>query len=397
MWTFFLVSLLHMAGMAISPALNQMKTVAFPQYDLVSIQTALALSSLTMPCVSLLSAAAIRRGFLTKKSSVALGLFSLGLTGILSLFLNGSLWHLRVLAILTGFGSGCYLTTSISIMMDRFDADERRKISGYQSVFVNAGAILAGVLGGLLASWRWHGGYLFFLVGIPLGVLTLLLLPEEKRTALVRGTPKQVFKIKPIVFYYTAVIAVFMLSYAVVGGNLAVHMAASGVKSTAVVGTLTSFQMVGGAVFGFFFGKSSVKFRDYLITGAFLLLFVGMTILNIFHSSLVCAYIGVFLAGISITMIGPQCIVSASDHVNTRSSALASSLLNGLAPGFGGFLSPIVFTSLTDALVKDSTNFRYQFVAFFALACAAAVTVVTRVRAKKNRGSLTEAVCKELS
>jgi MFS family permease len=398
MWTIFMVSLLQMAGMAISPALNQMKTVAFPQYSLFAIQTVLAISSLTMPCVSLLSAAAIRRGFITKRSTVAVGLFALGLAGLLSLILNKALWQLGVLSAITGFGSGCYLTTAISIMMDRFEPTERRRISGHQAVFVNMGAILAGLLGGFLAAWQWYGGYLVFVAGIPMGVLALILLPRENRTKAARSdAPKQAFKVKPIIFYYAAIVIVFMLAFAVIGGNLAVHMAESGINNPAVVGALTSFQMVGGALFGFIFGRFSAKFKDYTLVIAFFLLFAGLTILSVFHASLICAFIGVFLTGISITMIGPQCIFSSSNHVDTHSSALASSLVSGLAPGLGGFLSPIIFTNLTDALVKDSTNFRYQFVAFFALACAVAVAGITYVRSKRNRESLAKAVCEELS
>ena len=388
MWTVFIISLLQMVGLAVTPALNQMKTVAFPQVPLSGLQTVLALSSLVMPGVSLLTAAAIRRGIVTKKSVVVTGLFILGTAGFLSLFLHAALWHLAVLAVLSGCGAGCYLTTAISFIMDRFEPAERRKISGYQSIFVNSGAVLAGLFGGVLAAARWYGGYLVYLVGIPVGVAALVLLPKESKPGAVgpERTGRKA-KLKPAVFFYAATVALFMLGYAACSGNLAVHMAESGVKSTAVVGTLTSFQMVGGALFGFVFGRFSAKFKDYTLAIAFGMLFLGLTILNVFHGSLVWAYIGVFFAGISISMLGPQCIYSASHHVDATTSALASSLINGLAPGLGSFLSPVIFTNLTTAIAGESTNFRYQFVAFFSLACGIVLAVLTAMRTKRARNT----------
>lgn len=398
MWTIFMVSLVQMAGLAITPALNQMKTIAFPQYSLSDIQTTLAISSLVMPAVSLLSAAAIRRGLVTKRLVVTTGLFALGLAGVLSLFLHRLLWNIGLLSAITGFASGCYLTTAISIMMDQFDTAQRQKISGFQSVFVNGGAVLMGLLGGLLAAWKWHGGYMVFLIGIPMGLIAIFTLPKEKRTkAASAEKAKQKSKIKPDIFYYAAIIGVFMLAYAACNNNLAVHMANSGVNNTAIVGTLASFQMVGGALFGFVFGRVSSKFKDYVLVLAFTCLFLGLTILNVFHTSLPMAYVGVFLAGISISMLGPQCIFSASHHVDKNSSALASSLINGLAPGLGSFLSPVIFTNLTTALAGNNTNFRYQFVAFFVLACGIAVAVMTYRRGKKEKTSVTQTICEELA
>jgi MFS family permease len=386
-----------MTGMAISPALNQMKTVAFPQNTLSELQTALAMSGLVMPVVSLLSAAAIRYGLVTKRTVVACGFMTLGLTGILSLFLHSALWHLGLFSALNGFAGGCYLTTTLSILMDQFNTSERQKVMGYQGVFANTGAILMGIFGGLLASWHWYGGYLIMLAGIPAGLLAFFALPKEKRMRSVdekRTGLKS--RIKPVVFYYAAIGAIYMMAGVVCGGNLAVHMASSGIKNTAVVGTLASFQMVGGALFGFVFGRFSAKFKDYMFVIAFSCLFAGLIILSVCGTSLLLAFIGVFLAGISASMMGPQCVVSVSEHVDEKTSALASSLVNGFAPGLAGFLSPVIFTNLTDAIVKDSTSFRYQFVAVYALICGVAVWAMTFLRAKKGKKSLTEAVCEEL-
>jgi MFS family permease len=393
MWTAFMASLMHMIGMAITPAINRIATTAFPQHPLASIQTALSLSGIVMPCVSLLTAILIRRGFLTKKDVVVIGLFILGATGILSQFLHTQFWHLIILSILSGIASGCYLTTIISVIMDQFEMGERQKIMGYQSIFVSVGAILCGFFGGLLAAWRWYGGYLVMLAGIPLGLLALFALPKEERKAVKRDDrPKKTPKLHPDIFYYTAIVMLFMTAYAVCAANLAVHISNAGMGGAQIAGTLTSFQMVGGACIGFAFGRLSRLFGDYLIAIAFLVLGAALTILNVFSASLPCAFVGVFLAGVSISLLGPQCIFSSSNCVDVRSSAVASSLINGLGPGIGSFLSPVIFTNLTNAIVPNSTNFRYQFVSVVALGLAVILAGLTALRAKRRKAGRVESV-----
>jgi sugar phosphate permease len=117
-----------------------------------------------------------------------------------------------------------------------------------------------------------------------------------------------------------------------------------------------------------------------------------MTILNVFSASLPCAFVGVFLAGVSISLLGPQCIFSSSNCVDVRSSAVASSLINGLGPGMGSFLSPVIFTNLTNAIVPNSTNFRYQFVSVVAMGLAVILAALTALRAKRRKAGRVESV-----
>lgn len=384
MWTVWAVSLLQMIGSAIAPAMNIIKTTVFTQYPLSKIQTVMALTGLVSPFVSLLSAELIRRGLLTKKRVVLTGLFTLGTVGLLSLVLHTQLWHLGLLSVLTGIASGCYLSTMLSIMMDKFLPQERQVVTGLQSVFVNLGGFLISVLGGVLATWHWYGGYLILLAGIPIGVLAFVALPKEERI-IPRGKNQssETSRFDSDIFFYAISIFVFMLFFGAINPNLAIHMASSGFKNTALVGVVTSIQMAGGMAFGFIFPKFSRLFNDKLILMAYFLLAASLSILNLFHGSLVMISIGVFFAGASLSLIGPHCVVAVSNCVDKRTSALATSLITGLAPGLGSFLSPVIFTTLTTAIAGDSTNYRYQFVAFVALACAVILTVFMSLRRKK--------------
>lgn len=393
MWTVWAVSLLQMIGSATAPAMNIIKTSVFAQYPFSQIQTVMALSGLVSPFVSLLTAELIRRGLITKKAVVLGGLFTLGATGFLALILNTQLWHLGLLSILTGIASGCYLSTVLSIMVDKFTPGERQVVTGFQSVFVNVGGFLISVSGGLLAAWRWYGGYMILLVGIPVGIMAFLTLPREEKVRPGVGTDAAVkAKFEPAIFFYAITVLIFMLLFSVINQNLAVHMAASGFKNPAYVGVITAVQMAGGMAFGFVFPKLTRLYKDNLLFIAYFMLAVGFSILNLFHSSLVLIGVGVFLTGASMSLIGPHCVVAVSHCVDARTSALATSLVTGLAPGLGSFLSPVIFTNLTTVLGGESTNFRYQFVGITALAGGIVLVAYMTVRKhRKQTAGMTEA------
>ena len=135
--------------------------------------------------------------------------------------------------------------------------------------------------------------------------------------------------------------------------------------------------MIGGVLTGLVFDKLSARFQDKMIAFAFFALFIGYSMLNIFHGSLAVLFIAVFINGTSISMIVPQCIFSVSNIVDTTNSALANMFIVAIAPCLGGFLSPVVFTNLTQAIAGPSTLFRYQFVGITALVFGVIIAFTT--------------------
>lgn len=384
MWTVYVVALIQMIGVALSPAVDQMTRV-FSGYSLSVIQTVISLPGLLIPTVGLVAAELIRRSVVTKKAVVTAGLFSMGAAGLLSLVLHDRFWHVVVLCGLMGISAGCYLSTILSIMVDRFSPDERKTVTGYQAVFVNIGGFLCGVFGGMLAGWKWYGGFLVALVGIPMGVMSIFMLPKEDR---VHGAGKksagQRTRLNPDIFYHAIVLTVFMMLFVVCNGNLAVHLTNSGYTDTTLIGLVASVQMAGGAAFGFFFAKVSGRLKDRLPEIAFFMLFLSYTALNVFHGSLVMQIFSVFFLGMALSVISPYCVIAVSGCVDASTSAFATSLITGFAPGIGGFLSPLILTNLTNRLGGSSTSYRYQFVGFLALGCGALMAAATMLRRKRK-------------
>jgi MFS family permease len=174
----------------------------------------------------------------------------------------------------------------------------------------------------------------------------------------------------------------FLFLYIVSSSNISTHLYNANVGNSAAAGLITAVTMGGGVFAGLFFNKLSSRFGDYLISFAFIVLFIGFTLLNLGHASLALIMLGAFITGMSMSMITPQCLFSVSNIVDASNSSAATSLIVSIAPGIGGFLSPLIITNLTTLLGGDSTNFRFQFVGFTALAVGMVVLYTTYRRQK---------------
>jgi MFS family permease len=383
--TFMLISLLQMAQFALTPGIAMIKAKVFPELDLSVIQTAMTLPSLLSMVFSLVSALLISRHLISKKVSVIIGVSLVALTGLASLIFHTQFWNLLILSVLLGSGMGFYIAPSASIIFDNFNEEERRLSVGYQTSSINFGGIIMSVGGGFLATLVWYGGYLMLFIAIPVIIASILTVPNDhKKAEHSSGSVHRKSKIPLDVFYYGIFAFFFLLIFNVCGTNISTHIANANLGNTATAGIATAIQMAGGVFAGFIFNKLSEKVKDMMIAFAFFIVFIGFTVINLGQMSLLAVFIGVFITGMSISIIIPQCLFSTSNRVDASNSAAATSIVNCILPGIGGFLSPGVFTNLTTALAGESTKFRFQFVGFVALAFGILLVFTTIRRTKRE-------------
>ncbi len=385
MWVVALTGMLQMPSMGASAAVRTMVEV-FGK-ELVEVQTSMASSGIVLPIVSIIIAILIRKEIVSKRTVVIFGLGLLSFTGFLSIFIHQWFWSIRLMAILQGIASGCYVSTAISLVIDDYTVDERRKINGMHSVFVGLGGILLCLIGGLLVNLLWYAGYLLFLLSLPLFILSFFAIPKKPKSKKTEenGEKKKRSKINPDIFYYVALVLLFMIIYNSSASNISTHFKNNGIGDYAkFAGFATATQMAGTMIMSFFFNKLSKRFGDMIISFAFAFIFVGFTIINLFSKSIVMMFIGIFIMGLSMPCLGPQAILAISKRVDDSTSAIGTSLANGIAPGLGTFLSPVIITNITEAISPNNTNFRYQFAGCLALAMAVFVFIMSKVREKKH-------------
>ena len=380
-------SLMQMAQFALTPGIAKISAEVFPHIAFWKIQTAMTLPSLLAMVMSVVSALVIGRRLLSKKACVVVGMVLTALTGVVALLAHQQFWHLCLLSILIGAGMGFFIAPSASIMFDNFSEEERRLSMGYQTSAINFGGIVMSIGGGYLASMVWYGGYLALLLAVPVVVICIVAIPNDKRAAHTESgsaarRPKS--KLPPDIFYYGVISFFFLLIYNVGLTNISSHLQAAQLGDTTTAGIATAVQMAGGVAAGFVFIRLSAKFKDYLIPFSFVIIFLGFTIVNLGQKSLLAEFIGVFVTGTAVSIFVPQALFSTSNRVDASNSSAATAIVNCIMPGLGGFLSPVVFTNLTMALGGPSTSFRFQFVAFVALVFGLVLTAVTLRRTRRE-------------
>lgn len=389
MWTIFLLSAIQIPHYALTTGIDLLSKV-YPQYPLATIQTVVMSPSLLAAVGGVASSLLIRYHKLTKRSAVLIGLSLVAITGILSLAVHTAFWQIVMFSVFIGTGMGFFIPTTVSIMFDNFEEKERQLVSGVSLSFVNGGCILMSIIGGLLFTLAWYGGYIVMLIALPVLLMSFFAIPKEKQPLHSEDRPKHsavkrpATKLPADVYYYSALAFIFMLIYTVASSNLAPHLAGANLGDSATAGIATGIMMGGGIIAGALFTRCSSVLKDHMITLAFVFIFIGFTILNLFKSSLIADFAAVLLVGMTVSMLIPQCMFDISNTVDETNSSTSTMIFSSIAPGTAGFLSAIIFTPLTAAIGNNTTEFRFQFVAFVSLAVAALVFLNTVRRARKT-------------
>ena len=391
---FMIASMLQMAQFALTPGIAKISAEVFPDIAFWKIQTAMTLPSLLSMVMSVVSTLVIGKRLLSKKACVVIGVALMAMTGLVVLVAHYQFWHLCMLSVFIGSGMGFLIAPSASIVFDNFNEEERRLTMGYQTSAINFGGIVMSIGGGFLAAMLWYGGYLMLLLGIPVIVLCIVAIPNDKRAhrqSPDNHAPRARSKLPSDVYYYGVISFVFLLVYNVCGTNISNHLEAAHIGNTATAGIATAVQMAGGVTAGFLFNRLSAKLKDLLIPLAFFVIFIGFTVVNVGQRSLLAEFVGVFITGSAVSMIVPQSLFSISNLVDASNSAGATAIVNCIMPGLGGFLSPVVFTNLTAAMGGTTTNFRLQFVGLVSLAVGILLVATTLRRARREKETLAAA------
>ena len=383
LWTLLMISFVQMPQFAVTPAIDLIATEVFPERTLQSVQAAMSLISFISIGAGVISALLVRFGLSSKKFMTVLGVMFFAATGVTALFLNTQFWHFGLLNVLLGMGMGVCIPNTQSIMFDNFDEQKRQFITGIQSAFLNGGGIALSIIGGLLTTIVWFGGYLATLLAVPAVIAAIIFIPRDERIKIGDGTVRT--KLPTGVYFNAFLIFTFAIVHNVSAMNISTHIANGNIGDAATAGIATAMMMGGGVITGLLFPKISPVLKDYMFPTAFCLLFVSFSIFNLFPTSLFMTMVGMFISGITISVFMPRCIFNVSNMTDPSNSSAATVFIACVAPGSGGFLSPIIMTNLTYALAGDSTRFRYQFTAFVCLAIAVALLIHVMRKSKREK------------
>ncbi len=165
-----------MAGAIISPVLNPMGEGlgVSPAWARLIITTHGIFIALCSPLIGIL----IDR--VGAKKPLIFGLILYGLSGAAGLFIT-SYWLLIVSRIIIGIGISAIFTSITVLILNLYEGQQRNNVMGWRASSNSFGGVFWPLLGGYLGTFSWHTPFAAYLIGIPLGILVFLTIPDKRK------------------------------------------------------------------------------------------------------------------------------------------------------------------------------------------------------------------------
>lgn len=352
-----LISFVQMSTNGIAAILVNIQN-HFPTVRTSTIQLLMTFPSLFIIIFTLLAAYLLR--YFSKKLLIEIGLTLVCIAGIVSYFCYESLLMLFIGAALLGSGTGMCASFAISLISDYFNERERQKIMGYQTAAANLGSMLMTFLGGLLALISWRCNYFVYFLALPGLICTHLWLKNEKSAIKNNGNLNDLgYSLK-----LGLLIVIFMVFFYSAPTSIALLLAEKGYSNPSLAGIGSTIFLLGGTLCALAFGRIAQYIEKYCIEAGFILLLLGLLIMAS-SRSLVMYFLGCFIAGSSISLIMPKCMLLISINTPKRSVALATALAMA-ASNVGTLIAP-GFTIICSYLNQNLTSQRLYLAGYICI------------------------------
>jgi ACDE family multidrug resistance protein len=284
----------------------------------------------------------------------ALGLALWGISGGIGLFIN-DYWLLLTSRALLGFGAAAIFTSITVLILDLYkQGAERNKVMGWRASSQSVGGVIWPLLGGFLGTFSWHFPFAVYLIGIPLGLLALLYVPQTHREQAVAPSGKEktvlmLLRENPMLFgIYWLILLSSVLLYGLVV-FLPEVLKELGVTSPFYIGLYISGMGLVAGISALMYGRIRAKlsYKTIVVT-ALALWAIGFATLSRASTS--------FLVGLSVAFFGagqgmvmPTVQLWAGELVPASFRGRITSYLGSFGLG-GQFLSPIILSPLESSL-----------------------------------------------
>lgn len=302
---------------------------------------------------------------------------------------NLSLQILFVWSALLGIGMGLVSALAVSLISDYFEGEEKTNLTGLQTGAANIGGMIMTAVGGVLTSIAWQFDYLVFLIALPGLILLILFVPKNNPSAKTAAntsetTPRKgdnsgslLKNGKTWVYMMISLVLLFVFNAGPV--NLSMYVMEYNIGNSVVAGWAATVFLLGGALMGAAFGKLSKYLEARTIPLGFAFMALGFGVL-IVRPSVVCLYAGCLLAGMSISLVSPQCILQTSSLCNSSQELALAAALVLASSNIGTFLTPQITNIARLATGSEDTRYRFVLAVILAL-CMAVLTLVFTLHA----------------
>ncbi|MGC4788545.1 MFS transporter [Micromonospora sp. DT178] len=313
------------------------------------------------------------------RTPLALGLVVYGLAGGAGL-VTDSYPLLIVTRLLFGVGAALVFAGTTLGLLDLYAGAARDRAMGWRSTAISLGGVLFPLLGGVLGGLSWHAPFGVYLAGVPLGLVTLRVLPA-RRAAVGSGAPpgrsgslwNLLRQHPPLVGIYGLQAVTSLLLYGVLV-FLPQRLAEVGITETAAVALFTAAPSLAMSVVGLGYARARARLGQARLLAVTLAVFaVALVTLGLAGSpALMLVAPAVF--GVGMGLVVPALTVLVAEHSPPARRGQATALLAS-ATFAGLFVSPLLLGS-----VQAATSTRGTFLAGAALAGATLALLAVRLR-----------------
>ncbi|WP_309054009.1 MFS transporter [Streptomyces sp.] len=290
------------------------------------------------------------------RSPLAWGLFLFAAGGATGLFAT-SYPVLIAGRLVFGIGAAAVFTGTTVALLQLFQGSRRDRVMGWRSSANSVGGVLWPLLGGAVGGISWHAPFAVYLVGLPLGLLVLVVLPRTRGSAsTASGGALVLLRRSPgLVGYYALQAASSVFLYAMVV-FLPQRLAALGITEPLQV---SLYSVVVTSAAGSLVGLWYARLRTRLSYSA-LLRVAALAWTGAFAVLGVAGSPALLLAGTALLGIGqglslPSLTVlineTAPGALRGRATSLAGTVIFG-----GQFLAPLLVGPLIEA-TSSTTGF----------------------------------------
>jgi len=328
-----------MSGAAVAPAVADIVR-AFPDSPKILGKMVLATPALAIIPVSLLTGYLSNK--ISRKTILAIGLFLYTIGGAGGGLAN-DITILLLMRIILGIGVGMIMPISMSTIADIYTGEEKIRTMGYAGAATNLGGVIATFLSGLLASLSWRASFTIYLLSIPVFILVMIFIPNNKPAEKSNAVKTDLSQIGGYLKWGAGVF-LLMVAFFTIPINMSIYISEEGIGGSQITGLLIAFMNMIAFITGMFFGKiykALGKWIPVLLMSSFAASFFLMAS----FPSIYITVISMIFAGIAMGVSMPYIMNGVTSLKNETNAAAGTAVVSSLLYA-GQFASPI----LTDQL-----------------------------------------------
>ncbi|RQG93448.1 MFS transporter [Natrarchaeobius chitinivorans] len=346
----------------ISPVLPELR----PVFGVTDAQIGLVITAYTLPGIFLTPFIGLVADRIGRRRVIIPLLFTFGIGGAGIAFAT-SFTELLALRFLQGIGASALVTLAVTLIGDFYEGGRQNAVMGLNSSMIGTGAAAYPLIGGGLAGIRWNAPFLFFGVGILIGVFALLTLPEPegKQSSDVKTYLRRLRDVSvhpQALAIFVAIFAIFFVFFGAIQTALPLLLSDEFALSSGEIGLTLAMVSVASATVSSQYGRiSQWRTSPELIALGFVA--YGTSLLGVWIAPsplLIGASLLVFGVGLGIAMpsVDTTIVTFVSNRLRAGMMGMRTSMLR-----LGQTLGPITFTYLAETAFPSATE-GYRFLIF---------------------------------